>query len=92
MTKTYHVYILLCENGSYYTGYTKDLNSRVQQHVKGIGARYTQMHKPTKLVYVEPYKTIKEAMIRERAIKRLRHIEKSKLAKQGRNVNLTKSH
>ncbi|RLI43929.1 GIY-YIG nuclease family protein [Candidatus Bathyarchaeota archaeon] len=76
----YHVYILLCKDGSYYTGYTKDLESRLEQHMLGKGARYTRMHKPEKLVYLEAFATRREAMIRERQIKRLTHDEKLKLA------------
>jgi len=76
----YHVYILLCKDGSYYTGYTKNLEFRLEQHVLGRGARYTRMHKPKKLVYLEEFATRREAMIRERQIKHLTHDEKLKLA------------
>jgi putative endonuclease len=35
----YYVYVLLCENGSYYTGCAKDIDLRVKQHERGDGAR-----------------------------------------------------
>ena len=76
----YHVYILLCKDGSYYTGHTKNLEFRLEQHVLGRGARYTRMHKPKKLVYLEEFAPRREAMIRERQIKHLTHDEKLKLA------------
>jgi len=76
----YYVYILLCENGSYYTGYTKNVESRFKQHKKGLGARYTRMHKPKKIVYVEECPTLGEAIRRERAIKLLSHVKKQKLS------------
>lgn len=76
----YFVYVLLCEDGSYYTGYTKDVESRFKQHKRGLGARYTRMHKPKKIVHVEEFCTQKEAIRRERAIKLLSHEGKRKLA------------
>ncbi len=76
----YYVYVLLCEDGSYYTGYTKDVESRFNQHKRGLGARYTRMHKPKKVVHVEEFCTQKEAIRRERTIKLLSHAGKRKLA------------
>jgi len=75
----FYVYVLLCEDGSYYTGYAKDVDLRVNQHKRGVGARYTKMHKPKRLVYTEKFDTISEAMKREREIKKLSHEEKYKL-------------
>ena len=77
----YHVYVLLCQDGSFYTGYTKNLNKRLRLHMKGNGARYTRMHKPKKLVYTEEFVSRAEAMKRERKIKTLSHYQKKKLAK-----------
>jgi len=77
---TYYVYIILCDDGSFYTGYTKDLQFRFRQHRNGLGARYTRMHKPRKLVYSEKFDTLTEAFRRERAIKLLTHKKKMKLA------------
>jgi putative endonuclease len=71
--------MLLCEDGSYYTGYTKDIDLRLKQHKIGTGARYTKLHRPKKLVYTEEFDTIREAMKRERKIKKLSHKEKNKL-------------
>jgi len=78
----YYVYMLLCEGGSYYTGYTKDVESRFKQHKKGIGARYTRIHKPMKVVYVEKISSRKEAVRRERTIKLLNHKKKQRLVKR----------
>jgi putative endonuclease len=71
--------MLLCEDGSYYTGYTKNIDLRLKQHKIGTGARYTKIHRPKKLVYTEKFDTIREAMKRERKIKKLSHKEKNKL-------------
>lgn len=43
----YFVYILLCDNGAYYTGYTSDLGRRYQEHVKGTDkCKFTRSFKP----------------------------------------------
>lgn len=76
----YYVYILLCKDGSCYTGHTKNLDSRLKQHALGKGARYTKIHEPDKLIYVEEFDTRQKAMVRERQIKKLTHKEKLELA------------
>ena len=78
--KTYSVYLLLCDDGSYYTGYTNNVSSRLEKHKAGRGARYTRMHKPKKVVYVEVFKTRRAATRREQQIKALSHREKHELA------------
>ena len=75
----YYVYILLCKDGSYYTGYARDVKSRLEQHRKGQGARYTRMHKPERVVYVEEFSRRSRAMERERQIKKLSHRKKQHL-------------
>ena len=76
----FHVYILLCCDGSFYTGYTKDLHRRTKQHESGKGARYTRSHKPQELVYIEVFDTRGKAMKREKEIKKLSHQQKLDLA------------
>ncbi len=80
----YYVYVLLCRDGSYYTGHAKNLKRRVEQHRRGQGARYTRMHQPEKVVYVEKVDTRRRAMKRELQIKTLSHSEKKKLATESR--------
>ena len=75
----YFVYVLLCEDGSYYTGYAKDVEFRFRQHKKGVGARYTRIRMPLKIVYVEEFSSRGEAVRREKAIKRLSHEGKRRL-------------
>ena len=84
----YYVYILLCEDGSYYTGYTKDVKCRVAQHEKGQASRYTRMHKPEKIVYVEEFGCRGEAMKREREIKSLSRSKKERLVNGCSNADL----
>ncbi|MCL1965854.1 MAG: GIY-YIG nuclease family protein [Candidatus Bathyarchaeota archaeon] len=68
--------MLLCNDGSFYTGSTKDLEARIQLHKTGKGARYTKIHKPQKLVYSEEHPSRSLAMKREREIKKLSHQQK----------------
>ena len=75
----YYVYILRCNDGSYYTGHAKDAKKRFEIHKKGQGARYTRMHEPEKLVYVKEFERRSEVMKRERKIKTLSHNKKHQL-------------
>jgi len=84
-TRSYYVYLLLCEDGSYYTGYTSDLASRLKRHQIGRGARYTKMRRPKRIVHLERFRTRRAAMRRERQIKALTHAQKHELARKGRN-------
>lgn len=86
----YYVYMLLCKDGSYYTGHTKDVKRRVEQHRRGKGARYTRMRKPEKIVYVEQFGSRSEAMKREREIKSLSHTKKQTLANLARYQHVHK--
>ena len=80
----YYVYVIQCEDGSFYTGYTKNVNRRLTLHKNGKGARYTRMHKPKKLVYTEEFKTRAEAMRRERKVKTMGHQKKRTLVRSQR--------
>jgi putative endonuclease len=79
LSMTFYVYILLCKDGSFYTGYTKDLDERIKQHENGKGAKYTKSHRPQKLAYVEIFGSRSSAMKRERVIKKLTHKQKHDL-------------
>lgn len=85
--KSYYVYLLLCDDGSYYTGYTNDVASRFERHKKGYGARYTRIRRPKRVVYVEDFRTRGAAIRRERQIKALSHREKHELVSNGSHAN-----
>ena len=80
-------YILECNDGSYYTGWTTDPRRREQQHNRGTGARYTRMHRPVKLVYIEPQPDRLTAMRRELTIKKYSHLQKQKMAEDQKLIN-----
>lgn len=78
--ETYWVYILLCENNSYYTGYTNDLVKRYAAHVNGTGrCKYTRSYKPLTIAQCWQVSEKQQAMQIERAIKQLSKAEKTKL-------------
>lgn len=62
------MYILLCSDGSYYTGSTNNLELRIAQHQNGEGANHTKKHLPVTLVYYEEYSRIDEAFYREKQV------------------------
>ncbi len=72
-------YIIRCADGTLYTGWTVDLESRFRSHQAGKGSRYTRTRLPVTLVYHEEHATSQEARRREAAIRRLRRKEKLKL-------------
>lgn len=79
MDKKYFVYILLTEKGTFYCGYTDDVQKRFETHLLGKGAKYTRANKPIKIVYIQEFNTKSEAMREERRIKKLTHKDKEML-------------
>lgn len=70
------VYILKCSDDSLYTGWTNNLQKRMEVHSKGKGAKYTRGRLPIELVYFEEYEEKSMAMKRECVIKKLSRKEK----------------
>jgi len=75
----YFLYILECEDGTYYTGTTSELELRLKRYWEGGGANYTRKKKPKKLVYVKEFRDIFEARDREKQIKDWSQEKKKKL-------------
>lgn len=75
----HHVYIVACDDGTLYTGYTTDVERRVAEHNDGTGAKYTRGRRPVELVHVETYESQSAAMQREYAIKQFRRSRKERL-------------
>jgi putative endonuclease len=79
----YCVYILECEDRSFYVGSSPDPRERFGRHRAGTGGRYTRSHKPTKIVYIEKFTTKSEALRREVQIKGWSKVKKENLIKFG---------
>lgn len=76
------VYILRCNDRTLYTGYTTDLEQRMEAHNEGKGAKYTRGRGPFQVMYVEKFATKEEAMQREYQIKQLTRKGKFQLIRE----------
>jgi predicted GIY-YIG superfamily endonuclease len=81
-TDTWFVYILLCADGTLYTGITNNLERRCRQHNAGTASRYTRSRRPVRLVYQESQPSRGAALRREAAIKALPRLRKELLIHQ----------
>jgi predicted GIY-YIG superfamily endonuclease len=66
----FYTYILKCNDGSYYVGYTDDIEQRLSEHRLGKYNCYTSYRLPITLVFVQSFKTRDEAFQTERCIKK----------------------
>ena len=78
----YYTYMVECRDSSLYTGYTVNLQKRVETHNRGKGAKYTKSRRPVHLVYYEEYSDKTQAMRREYEIKQLKRKEKLELIRE----------
>lgn len=74
-----YTYIVKCSDGTFYTGWTNDLEKRMKSHNAGTGAKYTRSRLPVTLVYYETFATKQEAMKWEYAIKQMTHRQKEQM-------------
>jgi putative endonuclease len=65
------LYLLECNNGTYYAGITNDLQARFAVHLAGKGARYTRANPPVKIIASKFYADRSSASIAEAALKNL---------------------
>jgi len=82
MAGAWKLYILLCRDGSLYTGITTDGEKRLEAHRTGKGAKYTRGRSPLELVYSEECGDHSAALKRELEVKALTREEKFKLIEQ----------
>ncbi|WP_411678405.1 GIY-YIG nuclease family protein [Caproicibacter sp.] len=82
-TTGHFAYMLLCADGTVYSGYSTDPNRRAAIHNSGRGAKYTRSRLPVELVFTECFPTKGEALKREAALKKLSHLEKLALISSG---------
>jgi type I restriction enzyme S subunit len=67
--QSWFVYVLLCDDDSFYKGMTNDLYRRFYEHFTGMGADHTKMHQPVKVIHWEQFDSKEEAAIREKELK-----------------------
>jgi len=85
-TGPYYVYMLKCNDGSFYTGSSNDVKSRFSKHAKGQGCKYSKSHLPVELIYVEALPSKRAALQREYAIKQLSKANKIALLNTDKNI------
>ncbi len=84
----FFVYIVECANGTYYTGYTPNVEKRVQLHNNGRGAKYTRDRRPVKLVWSKACRNQRFAMRAEKTIKGLKREDKERIVQGSRLDNV----
>ena len=80
--KCWYIYIVECSDGSLYTGITTDINRRLDEHNKGVGAKYTRNKRPVILKALFEANSRSEASKEEYRIKKLGRVEKLELCKK----------
>ncbi len=81
----FYVYLASCVDGTFYVGYTKNVERRIAIHNAGNGGRYTRSRRPITLVASWHFDERVEAMRAERKLKMLSHAQKRKLAEEAGN-------
>lgn len=82
MENKHFVYMLRCNDETLYTGYTNNLEARLEKHRIGKGAKYTRGRNPLILEAYETYATKSEALQQEYKLKRMMRKEKEKWIKK----------
>jgi len=75
----WYIYILKCKDDTYYTGMTWRVDLRYDQHLSGLGGKYTAKHGVKKIVYIEEHEDFEQARVREQQIKNWSQKKKEKL-------------
>ncbi|MBO0387466.1 GIY-YIG nuclease family protein [Burkholderia multivorans] len=84
MAIEHYIYIVRCKDDTLYTGYTNNVQARIEKHNAGKGAKYTKTRRPVVLLYQEGYETKSEAMKREYEIKTFTRTQKLQLIERGK--------
>jgi putative endonuclease len=87
----FFVYIVRCKNNTYYTGYTSDLQQRVEEHNSGRGAKYVRGKGPVTLMYVKEYRYYKNALAGERKVKKMTRRQKELMIRKYAPVDVSAS-
>jgi putative endonuclease len=82
----WYVYILKCEDGSFYTGVSTDISRRFNEHAKKIGGKYTRSHAVNDIIYTEKALSQSDALKREAQIKEWCREKKINLIQFGKPI------
>lgn len=76
MIDQHFVYIVICSDGSLYTGYTINLEKRLKAHNDGKASKCTRSRRPVSYVFIERFSNKSDALKREYEIKQLSREQK----------------
>jgi putative endonuclease len=76
----HYVYILHCSDGTLYTGYTTNVENRLNTHNSGKGAKYTRSRLPVVLLAAWTFNSKSAALKEEHRIKCLSRAQKLRLS------------
>jgi len=84
-SNVWYMYVVRCADGTLYTGITKNISRRLNEHNYGMkGAKYTRSRRPVELLYTREYETHSAAASAEYRFKRLKRSEKLKVIGESR--------
>lgn len=81
----HYFYVLECRDGSYYAGYTNNLEKRISKHNEGKGAKYTRGRTPVSLLYAQEFPLKGEALKAEIQFKKLSRKQKETFLQYRKN-------
>jgi len=85
ITCSWVLYVLLCADGSYYTGTTTDIKRRLKEHnTSRRGAKYTKTRRPVEIIYTEKFPSRSSAQKAEYRFKQLTRKQKEKVINESR--------
>ena len=87
LADAHHMYVALCADGSWYTGYATDVERRIATHNAGRGARYTRLRGPVQLLAQAQFPTRHLALSAEYHFKLLSRAEKERLLVRARHAS-----
>ncbi|MCK4796009.1 MAG: GIY-YIG nuclease family protein [Spirochaetes bacterium] len=77
--EVWFIYIVKCSDKTLYTGITKNIEKRINEHNNKKGAKYTKPRTPVALIYKEKCNSRSDAAKRENEIKRMQRKQKLSL-------------
>ena len=80
---TYWVYLMTNHSGTLYIGMTNNLERRIWEHRTGVVDGFTSKYRITKLVLAEPFSEVRDAIAREKQLKKWSREKKLALVREG---------
>lgn len=90
METEYYFYVLLCQDETFYGGFTTNLANRLKAHNEGKGAKYTKSRRPVQMIHAESFLTKSEALKAEYAFKHQSRLKKEQYLEEKQEQNILK--